>query len=906
MANVGDLFVNLKVRTDGLKTGSEAISSFVSGSKRDLAAMDGAAIALAQTLSKIGIDPTFVLQLRDIASIGTKALPKVAEGFAAVQRQVAKLASTRVEIPKINAIEQLAKLRAEVASAGADLKTAEASYKAMASGAAVAVAADRRVVAAKEAVQEATEKSVAFEDAVTDAKSYEQAIVLGERFTKSKDKIAEAEKRLADAQAKAAASFDKSIAADAAKVAAARERLAVATRVLTDEEQRQAAASAAAQGIGAIGTATERVADTVTAKGGAITAALRSISAFAQTIPARIDAMADSLSNGFTILSNGFTRVAAQSKVAIASLGASIRDLPSTSKVAIASLVASIRDLPSTISSGFGSLKERLSSLPATGKSAFESIKNGAMSFDATLTAVASRALVAGRTIGASIYAALGPIGLLIAAIGAAYAVYSYFKDSAQEEYDKVLARIDQDSQRAQAAFEKTLEGIKAVQSQIKAAQEVGRNQSLDISGLQDLLDATDEQYESVKRQIAVEKELRDEITKNKDAQVALAEAVERREKADKAVRVARDEVRALSNKGEIDTAEGDAATARLRQAEAQLSAQRALEAESQKLVDATAQLVNREAERLDLAEKVRQKEEQMAANKRAEAEAASILQGIDDERLRLTMSAADYEQMILDRRIEQAGITDTNAIEKIKSAIAQREVTRQNTSFTEQLIALERQAAELTMSKVEAERAVYAEKVASLKLSAIQSERLMEEFDSLQALRAEKENSNKIDAMSADVTKRRLDAEQRILEATFGREYAERRAYEKSLESLGVSGKRLESLLAEYDAMQDMAKEAEEMMKAERERERLTQERARAIESLAQAEEAAREKAADMELRRQQMTEGVSTAIGEIKIAAVSDSVDVQKVIADETKKQTAELRKINTALVNAGGVLT
>lgn len=181
-----------------------------------------------------------------------------------------------------------------------------------------------------------------------------------------------------------------------------------------------------------------------------------------------------------------------------------------------------------------------------------------------------------------------------------------------------------------------------------------------------------------------------------------------------------------------------------------------------------------------------------------------------------------------------------------------------------------------------------------------------MEEFDNLQALRAEKENASKIDALSADVTKRRLDAEQQILEATFGKEYAERRAYEKSLESLGVSGKRLESLLAEYDAMKDMAKEAEEMMKAERERDRLMQDRARAIESLAQAEEAAREKAADMELRRQQMTEGVSTAIGEIKIAAVSDSVDVQKVIADETKKQTAELRKINTALVNAGGVLT
>ena len=881
MANVGDLFVNLKVRTDGLKTGSEAISSFVSGSKRDLASMDGAAIALAQTLSKIGIDPSFVLQLRDIASIGTKALPKVAEGFAAVQRQVAKLASTRVEIPKIEAIDQLAKLRAEVASAGADLKTAEDSYKAMASGAAAAVAADRRVVAAKEAVESATEKSADFEAAITDAKSYEQAIALGERFTKSKDKIADAEKRLADAQTKAAASFDKSIAADSAKVASARERLAVATRVLTDAEEKQAATAAAAKGIGAIGTATEQAAATVTVKGGAITASLRSISSFAQTIPARFDAMSEGLSSAFK-------RGAAQSKIAVAGL------------------IASVKDLPSTVSSGFSALKDRLANLPATGKSAFESIKNGAMSFDAALTGIAQRAVVAGRSIGASLYAALGPIGLILAALGALYALLEYVVGGMEKKNAEVIAKMEADSQRAQAAFEKTLDSLKSMQAQVKATEEAGRNQSLDISGMQDLLDASEDQYEAVKRQVAVEKELRDEITKNRDAQVELADAVIKRQKAEKAVAAAKTDVRALANKGEMDTAEGDAAMARLRQAEAQLSAQRALEAEAQKLVDATSQLVNREAERLDLVEKVRLKEEQMAASKRASEEAASILQGIDDERLKLTMSAADYEQMILDRRIEQAGITDENAIARIKSAIEQRDATRQNTAFTDELIALEQETVKLSMSKVEAERAVYAEKVKSLQLSQIQSERLMEEFDNLQALRAEKENASKIDALSADVTKRRLDAEQQILETTFGKEYAERRAYENSLESLGVSGKRLESLLAEYDAMQDMAKEAEEMMKAERERDRLIEDRARAIQSLAQAEESAREKAADMELRRQQMTEGVSTAIGEIKIAAVSDSVDVQKVIADETKKQTAELRKINTALVNAGGVLT
>jgi hypothetical protein len=880
VANVGDLFVNLKVRTDGLKTGSEAISSFVSGSKRDLAAMDGAAIALAQTLAKIGINPSFVLELRDIASIGTKALPKLVSGFDAVQRQIAKLSATKIQIPKIDGIEQLAKLRAEVASAGADLKTAESTYKAMASGAAAAVAADRRVVAAKEAVEAATQKSAEFSESIAEAKSYEQAIALGERFTKSQNKITEAQNRLASAQEKAKASYDKSIAADAAKVAAARERLAVATQILTTAEQAQSQAQASNAGIGAIGAATETAAQAVTKNGGAITASLRSIGQFAQTLPSRFDSMADSIASAFS-------RVATQSKVAIAGL------------------VASLRDLPSTISRGFGSIKERLASLPSAGKSAFEKIKNGAMSFDASLTAVSGRAVIAGRTIGAAIYGALGPIGLLIAAIGTAYAVYRYFKDSAQEEYDKVLSRIDQDSQRAQSAFEKTLEGIKAIQAQIKSAQEAGREKQLDISGMRDLLDASEEQYESVKRQIAVQKELRDEIEKNKEAQIALAGVVELREKADKAARSQRDEVRALSNNGKIDTAEGDAAIAKLKQAEAQLKAQEELENQARKLVEATASLVNQEAERLDLAEQVRQKEETMAANKRATAEAASILQGIDDERLRLTMSAADYEEMILDRRIEQAGITDPTLIGRIKSAVEQRELSRQNSAFTEQLISLERESAQLSMSKVEAERAVYAEKVASLNLSEIQSERLMEEFDSLQAMREAKEASNKIDAMSADVTKRRLDAEQQILEATFGKEYAERRAYEKSLESLGVSGKRLELLLQEFDAMQDMAKEAEAMMKAERERDRLTQERARAIESLAQAEEAAREKASEMELRRQQMTEGVSTAIGEIKIAAVSDSVDVQKVIADETKKQTAELRKINAALVDAGGVL-
>ena len=71
----------------------------------------------------------------------------------------------------------------------------------------------------------------------------------------------------------------------------------------------------------------------------------------------------------------------------------------------------------------------------------------------------------------------------------------------------------------------------------------------------------------------------------------------------------------------------------------------------------------------------------------------------------------------------------------------------------------------------------------------------------------------------------------------------------------------------------------------------------------IAAATESARAKAMDDEMRRQQMTENLSTAIGGMTIAATSEAVDIDKRVFDETKKQTDELKKINEAL-RSGGV--
>jgi hypothetical protein len=57
--------------------------------------------------------------------------------------------------------------------------------------------------------------------------------------------------------------------------------------------------------------------------------------------------------------------------------------------------------------------------------------------------------------------------------------------------------------------------------------------------------------------------------------------------------------------------------------------------------------------------------------------------------------------------------------------------------------------------------------------------------------------------------------------------------------------------------------------------------------------------------VKRQQFTESLDTAIGEFKIAGITDAVDIQKRIADESKLQTAELRKLNEKIGNQEALL-
>jgi hypothetical protein len=715
VANTGDLFVNFKVNADGLQSGFAALNGFVGKSKRDLAAMDGAVNALSSTLAKLGIDPSFIFQMRDLVQIGTKQIPKLVEGIAALERQAGKLSgltAPAIQIPAVPAppTDALALMRKSFA----------------------------------EAVQEL------------------EPIQL--------PKI----------------------------------------------------------------------------EGGAITAALGKIRDFAGTIPPRFAALRDSMSSAF---SSGAT----------AATGA------------LSKIGPAISSLPTIASTAFGRIKSAFQGLPSTSSGAFEAIKNGALKFDATLTGVAARAATAGRAIGAALYTALGPIGLIIAGMAGLYAIMEKFVSDAEARVAESNARIEASMSRTKAAIDEVLGSLKNIRAERERTEAKSEGIEADIKGLQALLNARGDGIRFTEEQIARERDLRDEIAANAAAQKTLADASRDRAKAEETVRKAEQGLRDAEmslNLGEIEESKFNELEANLKQQYAIQSAMRAQEEEAKKLAESTSQSLALEQQRLDLVSKVaeqRRREAEAEAQKQA---VASILQGIEDERLRLTLSAADYEEMILDRRIKQAGIEDPQVIARIKAA---------------------QDALNLAKQQAEAEKVA---KAAAGEKNTIAQEtiRITEEARALQSA---------IDSIANE----QAALEREMLELTMGKAAAEEHILRMKAAAAGLDAAATNDLIEQLKAVQDLRDAVAERKRTEAEQNRLLDERTRLEASIADATEAARAKAMEDDLRRQQMTETVSTAIGGLKIAATSDAIDIDKRIFDETKKQTDELKKINAAL-SAGGV--
>lgn len=145
------------------------------------------------------------------------------------------------------------------------------------------------------------------------------------------------------------------------------------------------------------------------------------------------------------------------------------------------------------------------------------------------------------------------------------------------------------------------------------------------------------------------------------------------------------------------------------------------------------------------------------------------------------------------------------------------------------------------------------------------------------------------------------LAIEDEIFRLLQGEEALQERLYQRRLESAGVEQEMIDYLMEQRKEVERLTAANEDRRKATEEIQRLEDERKRVQESISQATATARSKAIEDEEKRMQTTETLDTAIGQFKIPGLTDAVDIQKRIADNTAAQTAELRKLNDQIAKA-----
>lgn len=145
------------------------------------------------------------------------------------------------------------------------------------------------------------------------------------------------------------------------------------------------------------------------------------------------------------------------------------------------------------------------------------------------------------------------------------------------------------------------------------------------------------------------------------------------------------------------------------------------------------------------------------------------------------------------------------------------------------------------------------------------------------------------------------LAIEDEIFRLLQGEESLQERLYQRRLEAAGIEQEMIDYLKEQRQEVERLTKVNEDRRKATEEIQRLEDERKRVQESISQATATARSKAIEDEEKRMKSTETLDTAIGEFKIPGLTESVDIQKRIADNTAAQTAELRKLNDQIAKA-----
>lgn len=164
-----------------------------------------------------------------------------------------------------------------------------------------------------------------------------------------------------------------------------------------------------------------------------------------------------------------------------------------------------------------------------------------------------------------------------------------------------------------------------------------------------------------------------------------------------------------------------------------------------------------------------------------------------------------------------------------------------------------------------------------------------IDEIQSLQDTRNALEAANKALEIEKQLKEQLADLNMNEDQRAMAAAAREREQFEKRLKSMKIESDEVAKLMALYDSIES-AKKRQQLTAMQQRRDELEQ-------SVAQEEESARKRVDEMRQRRESMTESLSTALGSVKVAIASPFTkqDWDAMIAQESKAQTAELRKLN-----------
>ena len=164
-----------------------------------------------------------------------------------------------------------------------------------------------------------------------------------------------------------------------------------------------------------------------------------------------------------------------------------------------------------------------------------------------------------------------------------------------------------------------------------------------------------------------------------------------------------------------------------------------------------------------------------------------------------------------------------------------------------------------------------------------------IDEIQSLQDTRNALEAANKALEIEKQLKEQLADLNMNEDQRAMAAAAREREQFEKRLKSMKIESDEVAKLMALYDSIES-AKKQQQLTAMQQRRDELEQ-------SVAREEESARKRVDEMRQRRESMTESLSTALGSVKVAIASPFTkqDWDAMIAQESKAQTAELRKLN-----------